>query len=173
METTQYIPYAEWVALASAVREKGLRSQEFERMRRVYPQSAGPAYDPMVYRELARLEEHLLGHIFRRFQREINRCLEEADIEIAETAIGNLKRGISSCLFFCQIPEYPEEVRKGMEQEIRRYAQDFRRECLEYMRRLERSDSSDFIQELAYLCRKRMADLVASGRGEYADVQLR
>lgn len=157
MEGTQYIPYAEWVALAGAVREKGMRSREFERMRCVYPQAAGPAYDPLVYNELARLEEHLLRRSFHRFRQEINRCLDEADIEIAESAIGNLKRCIRACLFFSRIPEYPETVKSGMEQEIRRHTEAFRKECLGYMRRLERSDSSDFVQDLVYMCRKRMA----------------
>ncbi len=157
MEGTQYIAYAEWVALAGAVREKGMKSREFERMQYVYPQAAGTAYVPMVYNELARLEEHLLRHSFRRFQREINRCLEEVDLEIAEAAISNLKRCVRACLFFDRIPEYPEAVRSGMEQEIRRHMEAFRLECLQYMRRLERADSSDFVQDLAYMCRKRMA----------------
>ena len=156
MEGTQYIAYAEWVALAGAVREKGMKSREFERMQYVYPQAAGTAYVPMVYNELARLEEHLLRHSFRRFQREINRCLEEVDLEIAEAAISNLKRCVRACLFFDRIPEYPEAVRSGMEQEIRRHMEAFRLECLQYMRRLERADSSDFVQDLAYMCRKRM-----------------
>lgn len=157
MEGTQYIPYAEWVALAGAVREKGMRSREFERMQCVYPQAVGPAYIPMVYNELARMEEYLLGRSFQRFQREINRCLDEADLEIAESAIGNLKRGIRACLFFNRIPEYPETVKSGMEQEIRQHTEAFRQECLTYMRRLERCDSSDFVQDLVYMCRKRMA----------------
>lgn len=157
MEGIQYIAYAEWVALAGAVREKGMRSREFERIQCVYPQAAGPAYVPMVYRELAKLEEHLLRHGFRRFQQEINRCLEEGDLEIAEAAISSLKKCLRACLFFDRIPEYPETVKSGMEQEIRRHAEAFRQECLQYMRRLERSDSSAFVQDLAYMCRKRMA----------------
>lgn len=156
MEGTQYIAYAEWVALAGAVREKGMKSREFERMQCVYPEAVGPAYVPMVYRELARLEEHLLRHGFHKFQREINRCLEEADLEIAEAAICNLKRCVRACLFFDRIPEYPESIKNSMEQEIRRHAEAFRQECLQYMRRLERADSSDFVQDLAYMCRKRM-----------------
>lgn len=157
MEGTQYIAYAEWVALAGAVREKGMKSREFERIQCVYPQAAGAAYVPMVYNELARLEEHLLRHSFRRFQREINRCLEEADLEIAEAAISNLKKCVHACLFFDRIPEYPESVKSGMGQEVRRHTEAFRQECLQYMRRLERADSSIFIQDLVYMCRKRMA----------------
>ena len=157
MAETQYIAYAEWVALAGKVREKGMKSREFDRMQSVYPQAAGTAYIPLVYNELARMEEHLLGHSFRRFQREINRCLEEADLEIAEAALNNLKKCVRACLFFERIPEYPESVKSGMEREIRRYTEAFRQECLQYMRRLEQADGSDFVQDLVYMCQKRMA----------------
>lgn len=166
MEGTQYISYAQWEALVDAVREKGIRSREFEQIQAVYPQMGGDACVPLVRGQLQKLEEHLLRQGFRLFQRDINRCLEEADLESAQAAINNLKRHVQACLFFRGIPEYPESVKDGMEREIRRCTEEFCQEFLQYMGRLERENDSGFVQELVYICRKRMAKWRRQAGGE-------
>ena len=157
MEAVQYISYALWTELITKIRENGAGCREFDQIKHAYPQTAGEAYIPMIYNDLGKLEEYLLTNSFRRFEKMIGRCLEEADIEIAEAAIRNLKRNLSDCLFFNWIPEYPEDVKRKMTEEVKKNVESFRQEYLKYIKRLEYSDSSDFIQDLAYMCKKKIS----------------
>lgn len=157
MNETQYVSYAEWVALIAAIQKKGITCQEFERIRTVYPQAAGEAYTPVIYKELGKLEEYLLDDSFLQFQRTVSNSLEERDIELAESAIRSLKKNLKACLFFNQIPEYAESIKSGMTLEVQKNMEAFRQEYLKYLRRLEYSDNSGFVQDLIYRCRKKMS----------------
>lgn len=135
-------------------------SESFAALKSAYPQAAGEAYVPMVQKELARLETCLLKRAFDRFQKEINRCLEEADIEAAESAMRNLKKNLRACLFYNGIPEYPQAVRESMNAEIRENASAFWQDYLRFLRKLSYTDGSAFVEELFYRCRKCNVDQV-------------
>lgn len=155
MEETQYISYGEWISLITAIREKGLKCKEFQSIKSVYPQVTGEVYIPMIYNELGKLEKYMLTYSFSKFLEAINRCLEEMDIEIAETGIRNLKKNFKECMFFRVIPEYPESIKKAMAHEIQKKMESFRQEFLKYLKKLAYSDNSNFVQDLIFICKRR------------------
>lgn len=157
---TTYISYADWAALVAKTRADGVGSEAFAALKNAYPQTAGEAYVPMVQKELARLETCLLKRAFDRFQKEINLCLEEADIEGAEAAIRNLKKNLRACLFYNGILEYPQTIRESMNAEIRKNVRAFWQEYLRFLRKLSYTDGSAFVEELLYRCRKCNVDQV-------------
>lgn len=157
MEESRYVSYADWIALIAVILEKGMTCQEFEQIKQVYPQTAGESHISMVYNELGRLEECLLMHSFSKFQNTINRCLEEMDLEIAEFAMRNLRRNLKDCLFFNDIPEFPESIKNKMTQEVKKNIEAFQEKYQKYLKKLAYSDSSVFVQDLIYMCKKRIS----------------
>lgn len=160
MEGTGYITYAEWLTLLETVQKKGMACREFEQLKTVYPLKAGNSYEPLIHNGLAKLETCLLTKIFARFEKAMNLCLEETDLEIAETAIQNLRKNLKACLFFNGVPEYPESVKNSMNQEIHENITQFWQEYTKYLKKLSYADQGTFVTDLIYLCRKIKIDKV-------------
>lgn len=156
MGDIKYVSYAEWIALIAAIQKKGMNAREFEQIKHTYPLVSGEAYTPLIYNELGKLEQYLLNSSFAKFQKAIGRCLEEMDLEIAESAMRNLKKNLAECLFFDGIEQYPPSVRARMAQEIQRIVESFWQEYLKYIKRLEYADGGSFVQDLAYMCKKKI-----------------
>lgn len=156
MDNVKYISYSDWSALISEVMEKGLSCDALNELRAVYPRSVGEAYDTMLYNRLAKLEQFMIEESVGIFQKQMTACLDEADLEIAENAFVKLKKHYVDCLFFQQIPDYPETVKRKMSDEIIRNMQLFRESFLTYLKKLEYTDNSAFIQDYVYICKRNM-----------------
>ena len=156
MSEIAYISYSEWTDLISAVIRKGLSCNELEIIKTVYPNAVGDAYDPMIYNQVARLEEYLIKASVDIFQKQMNMCFEENDIEMAEIAFSKLKRHLLNSMFFMQIPYYTESVKVGITGEIKKNLYLFFDAFSSYLKKLELADNSAFVQDYIYICRKRM-----------------
>ena len=156
MDSITYIPYADWISLINAVKSKGLACDELNVLRKVYPQISGMAYDSMICNQLAKLEEYMLKETIRIFQKQMNNCLEENDLEILNPAFTRLRKHIVNCLFFLQIPDYPESVKTEMGNEIKKNVDSFMNVFLKYLKKIEHAENNDFIQEYVYICRNRI-----------------
>lgn len=148
------MPYVEWLALVNQVKVKGLRCEEFQRLQSCYPESAGSTYERMIRNELAKLETLLLKSAVKKYQRAINLCLEENDLESAERGMRDFKKNIRGCFFFTRIPEYPEKVRKDLALQIEESLLLFQQEFEQFIRRLSQNDDSLFTQDFLYRYRK-------------------
>ena len=83
-------------------------------------------------------------------------CLDEMDLEIAETAFSKLRRHYINCMFFLQIPEYPESVKNKMSDEIKKNMGFFIEAFMKYLKKIEYADNSVFIQDYVYICKKKL-----------------
>ncbi len=154
MAEVKAVPYAAWLSLVEAVKKKGQACDEFLELQGCYPQSTGSLYEQMIHNELAQLENLLLKNAIKKYQKSINMSLEEADLEIAEFAIRNLKKSIRGCLFFTRINEYPEGVRKDLAIQTQERLLIFQAEFGEFLKRLAQDSNSYFAQDLIYLWKK-------------------
>lgn len=142
--------------MINAVKSKGLACDELSVLKKVYPQVSGTAYDSMICNQLAKLEEYMLKETIRIFQKQMNHCLEENDLEIVKTAFAKLRKHIMNCLFFLQIPDYPESVKIQMGNEIKRNMDSFMNIFSKHLKKIEYAENNDFIQEYVYICRNRI-----------------
>ena len=110
----------------------------------------------MVYNKLAKLEEVLLKEAFCQFEKELNLCITEMDLEILEKAVITYKRRMKSSMFFLQIPEYPESVRENLKNAINENVCIYLDAISKYMRKLEFCDNDIFVQDVVYICRKKL-----------------
>jgi hypothetical protein len=156
MGNIDYISYSDWISLISAVIEKGLTCEEIDKLKRVYPHSVGDSYDTMIYNQLAKLEEYMLKEAVNSFQKRMTFCLKEMDLEIAEMAFVRFKKHFTNCMFFLQIPDYPESVKHKMSDEIHKNMDSFMESFLKYIKKIEYADSSSFIQDYVYISRKNL-----------------
>ena len=154
MDGYRRVPYAEWLELINHVKAKGVRCGEFQQLRKCYPDSAGFAYERMIQNELAKLEIFLLNHAVKKYQRAINLCLEENDLESLECAMRDFRKNIRDCFFFVGIPEYPEAVRKDLAMQIEENFLMFQREFEKFIKRLAQNNNNLFTQDLVYRYRK-------------------
>lgn len=162
MKNTTSIPYEKWLDLISKAEKEGMSSKAFSDLQEVYPLSAGNAYDAMVYNKLAKLEEALLKEAFCQFEKKLNLCITEMDLEILEKAVITYKRRMKSSMFFLQIPEYPESVRDNLKNAINENVRVYIDAISKYMRKLELYDNDIFVQDVVYVCRRKLikADLL-------------
>lgn len=154
MEGYRSVPYAEWLELVDHAKTKGARCKEFQQLQKCYPDSAGFAYERMIQNELAKLETLLLRSAVKKFQRAINLCLEENDLETLECAMWDFRKSIRGCFFFVGIPGYPESVRKDLAMQMEENLLMFQREFEKFIKRLSQNDNSLFTQDLIYRYRK-------------------
>lgn len=148
------MPYAEWLVLVNEVKAKGTHCEEFRQLQICYPDGAGAAGIRIIHNELAKLETFLLQSLIKKYQRAINLCLEEQDLETVEFAMRDLTKGIKGCFFFAGIPEYPKTVRKDLALQIEENLLVFQEEFGRFIKRLEQNDNSLFTQDLVYRYRK-------------------
>lgn len=156
MNNITSVPYEKWLELISIVVKEGISSKAFGELQVVYPVSAGDSYDAMIYNQLAKLEEALLKDAFHRFEKDLNLCMAEMDLEILEKAVIKYKRHIISSIFFLQIPEYPESVRKDLREAINNNISLYIDAISKYIRKLEYYDNGLFVQDVVYICRKKI-----------------
>ena len=156
MDNVKYISYADWDALISKVMTKGLACNELEELKEVYPLLSGDSYDVMVYNQLAKLEEYMIKESVSSFQKQMGLCLSEMDLEIAEIAFSRLRRHYKNCMFFLQIPDYSESVKRKMLEEIRKNWISFIDSFFKYLKKIEYEDNSVFIQDYVYICKKKL-----------------
>lgn len=140
--------------MVNNVKAKGARCEEFQQLQGCYPDSAGTAYEYMIQNELAKLETLLLKSAVKKYQRAINWCLEENDLEIAEYAMRDFRKDIRGCFFFARIPEYPETVRKDLTLQMEENLLLFQRDFEQFIKRLSQRDNSVFTQDLLYRYKK-------------------
>lgn len=159
MDNVKCISYADWVSLISGVMTKGLTCDELNELKVVYPRSVGASYDTMIYNQLAKLEEYMIRESVRFFQKQMTLCLDEMDLEIAETAFSKLRRHYINCMFFLQIPEYPESVKSKMSDEIKKNIGLFIEAFMKYLKKIEYADNSVFIQDYVYICKKKLQNI--------------
>lgn len=162
MKNTTSVSYEKWLDLISKAEKEGISSKAFSDLQEVYPLSAGNAYDAMVYNKLAKLEEALLKEAFCQFEKELNLCITEMDLEILEKAVVTYKKRMKSSIFFLQIPEYPESVRDDLKNAINEKVCIYIDAISKYMRQLEFCNNDIFVQDVVYICRKKLikADLL-------------
>lgn len=156
MGNIEYISYSEWISLIASVRKKGLACEEINVLSRVYPHSVGEAYDSLIYNQLAKLEEYMIKEALNVFQKRMSMSLEEMDIEIAEMAFVRLKKHFMKCMFFLQIPDYPESVKRNMSDEIKKNMDSFLESFSKYIKAIEYEGNSSFIQEYVYISKKNL-----------------
>ena len=156
MNNVKYISYFDWALLISGVMAKGLVCEELSKLKEVYPYSTGKAYDMMIYNQLAKLEEYMLRESVSKFQKQMTLCLQENDLQIAEMAFARLRRHYGNCMFFLQIPDYSETIKGKMAEEIIKNMQSFIEAFRRYLRKIEYSDNSTFIQDFVYICKKNL-----------------
>lgn len=150
------ISYTEWISLISGVMTKGLTCDELNELKVVYPCFTGDSYDTMVYNQLAKLEEYMIRETIRSFQKQMTLCLDEMDLEIAEKAFSKFRKHYINCMFFLQIPEYPENVKNRMTDEIKKNISLFTEIFMKYLKKVEYADNSVFIQDYVYICKKKL-----------------
>lgn len=156
MDKLTSVSYEKWLELISIVAKEGMASKAFGELQVVYPLSAGDSYDAMIYNQLAKLEEALLKDAFQQFEKNFNLCMEEMDIEILEKAVTKYKRQLQSSMFFLQIPEYPESVRKNLRETIKNIISIYIEAISKYIRKIEYYDNGAFVQDVVYICRKKI-----------------
>lgn len=156
MDNVKYISYADWISLISGVMTKGLTCEELNKLKVVYPHSVGDSYDTMIYNQLAKLEEYMLKETISSFQKQMTLCLDEMDLEIAEMAFSKFRRHYINCMFFLQIPSYPESVKSKMLDEISKNINSFIESFLKYLKKIEYADNSVFMQDYVYICKKKL-----------------
>lgn len=156
MDIVEYISYADWVSLITDVMTKGLMCDELNELKVVYPHSAGDSYNTMIYNQLVKLEEYMLRESVGSFQKQMILCLNEMDLEIAEMAFSKFRRHYINCMFFLQIPDYPESVKSKMSDEIRKNMNSFIESFMKHLKKIEYADNSVFIQDYIYICKKKL-----------------
>lgn len=156
MENIQYISYADWLSLISGVITKGLVCEELDELKKVYPHSIGDSYDTMIYNQLAKLEEYMLKKSVSSFQKQMLLCLKEMDLEIVEIAFSRFRMHYINCMFFLQIPDYPESVKNKMYDEIIKNMNSFLESFEKSLKKIEYADNSVFIQDYVYICKKNL-----------------
>ncbi len=154
MGNIEYISYADWISLISDVMAKGLACEELNELKKVYPHSVGDSYDTLIYNQLAKLEEYMLKESVSSFQKQMSLCLEEMDLEIAEMAFLRFRRHYINCMFFLQIPDYSESVKRKMSDEIIRNLNSFIKSFMKYLKKIEYADNSPFIQDYVYISKR-------------------
>lgn len=156
MDDVKYISYADWISLISGVMQNGLSCNELKELKKVCPHSVGEVYDVMVYNQLAKLEEYMLKEAVGSFQKQMAVCLNEMDLEIAEVAFLRFRKHYDNCMFFLQIPEYSESVKRKLAEEIRNNMNAFVDSFVKYLKKMECADNSEFIQDYVYVCKKKL-----------------
>ena len=156
MDNVKYVSYSDWSLLISEIMKKGLACEELNKIQDVYPHSVGESYDAVIYNQLARLEQYMIRETVNIFQKQMKACIDEIDLEMAEVAFIRLKKHYMRCMFFLQIPDYPESVKNKMSKEIIRNMQSFSGSFLKYLKKLEYEDNSTFIQDYVYVCKKNL-----------------
>lgn len=155
MVKVENISYTEWALLVNNTKKKGRQCDEFQLLRYCYPQSAGDSYKHLIKKELTELETVLLKNAVKKYQCLMNICLEEADLEIAASAMRKLKKDIKDCLFFKKNQGYPESVKEEIMSEIERNLMLFQSEFRRFVQNSAQNNNNDFIQDMLYLCNKR------------------
>lgn len=165
MEDIKYVSYPEWTSLVSAVMLKGLSCEEINTLRKVYPQVSGSAYDSMIYNQLAKLEEYIIKESVRILQKQMNVCLEENDLQILESSFSKFRKHILNCMFFLQVPYYPDSVKNKLSNEIKKNMDALMDSFSRHLKKVEYADSNSFIQEYVYVCRKKILKIKKCIRG--------
>ena len=65
-------------------------------------------------------------------------------------------RDFISSIYFLQIPEYPESVRKDLREAINNNISLYIDAISKYIRKLEYYDNGLFVQDVVYICRKKI-----------------
>lgn len=156
MDNITYVSYSEWISLISDVTIKGLACEELSKLKVVYPHAVGESYDNIIYNQLAKLEQFMLKETIRIFQKQMSTCLSEIDLEMAENAFVKIKKHYKDCMFFLQIPDYSESVKRKMSDEIIRNMQAFSESYIKYIKKIEFEDNSTFIQDYVYVCKRNL-----------------
>lgn len=154
MQEVREVSYTEWLTLVKGVKEKGQNSNEFFELQNCYPHRSGDSYKQMLQCELAKLETVLIEKAIRNFERSIARSMNENDLEIAQNAICSLKKNVRGSMFFLSNGNYSEDIRINLLSELKKNLLLFQAEITRFLRKLELDNSSHFVQDLVYLCRK-------------------
>ena len=83
-------------------------------------------------------------------------CFEEMDLEIAEMAFSRFRKHYINCMFFLQIPDYSESVKRKMSDEIIKNMNSFLESFEKYLKKIEYTDNSVFIQDYVYISKKNL-----------------
>ena len=90
----------------------------------------------------------------KKYQKSINECLMEGDVEVAVFAVKQFRRCMKKCMFFLRINGFSEGLKCQISDSIINNVSAFQLYFRKYIRKLEQNESNYFIQELSYLSRK-------------------
>lgn len=154
MEEITAVSYSRWLELIKGIKENGICSDEMRRIKLCYPNVVSEDYYAIIQKELAKLVTELLQKAINKFQSSVNRCLEDSDLEILEYGIKEFKRNIRTCLFFYKIEGYPFTVRKNLCDQAIENLSAFINEYTYFVKKLRENDSSLFVEDFEYICKK-------------------
>lgn len=153
METKE-ISYSQWLTLIKEVKEQGIYSEVFQDFRVSVPKIDMKEYQGFIHNELAKLEEIILSQTISKFQKNVNICMEENDLEVFHKGLVRLKKDILNCFFFCEISIFPIEIRAKVGKQMVDILMKFIKDFQKYIKRMEENESDIFCSEICYMYKK-------------------
>lgn len=154
MKEMEMISYSQWLELMNKVQEKGMCSDEMQRLHVVCPEVNTKNHYQFIQNELSKLETELLRKTIYQFEASVNRCLEDLDLEFLNKGIRIFKKNIYHCFFFNNIEQYPYTVRKNLCNQLINPLISFTKEYAQFVKKLREDNNSLFIDDFDYICKK-------------------
>lgn len=148
------IAYSQWLDYIRVIKDDGIACKELDKIACSYPQVDLCNYQDIVYNELAKMEVILLRNVIENFQKSVNICLSENDLEYLSQGVKRFKRDVQKCFFFNAIDEFPGNMREKLATQMVESLHGFSKVFSAFVKNIEENESDLFISDFVYICKK-------------------
>ena len=148
------VAYSDWINFINAVKEKGVHSLEFEKIKNSEPIVGGAGGEKLLQQEITKLEIEIIYDAIGGFEKAINLSIEEADLYILEKGLRDLKQAIADSMFFDAFESLTKESKDNLKRQIAANLYMFIDEFSKFMKKLSEEGNSLYVDEFLYIYKK-------------------